>query len=568
MPSPGDAFDLVSRSLGALPIVNRFLVRLRIEPLLQRYLETPDPKRKIPAARLLMALIRNLVLCRVPLYSMAEWARLMMPEALGLSSDQIAFLNDDRMGRALDDLFDCDREALLTDFVLHMIREFQINLGELHNDSTSLSLQGQYRDADGRRVRGKPTPRVTFGYSKDHRPDLKQLLWILTVSNDGAVPVHFKVTDGNLEDSTTHIESWNLLRQLVGSPKFLYVADSKLCTSENLRHIDHEKGAFITPLPQSRKEDAQFREWLSNHDAAWQEIVRFVGPGQPLEKADVIKTIESPIPEVNGFRLVWFLSSHKSQRDAEKRQDAILRAVRELEKLKLRLEGPRCRVHHKRTATRAVEEILRQTGCSRWIDYTMERTHELTWRHETRKCTGAQIKRCVGSKLRFELGWKINEENIRKDSRCDGISPLVTNQPELSPLEIYSACHRHHVFLELRHDLLKNTLQVTPAYIHNVSRLDAFLLLEYIAVTVHALVERRIRLEMQKRQLQEIPLYPEARECRAPTASRLFEVFAYLAVHDLVMQGKTVRRFHPELSKLQLQMLELIGLSAKIYRSP
>ena len=217
------------------------------------------------------------------------------------------------MGRALDDLFDCDRQALLTDFVLKMIREYRINLEELHNDSTSLTLQGQYRDGDGRRVRGKPTLQVTFGYNKDHRPDLKQLLWILTVSGDGAVPVHFKVTDGNVEDSTTHIETWNLLRQLVGSPKFLYVADSKLCTSDNLRHIDNEKGAFITSLPQFRKEDAQFREWLSIHDAAWQEIVRFLRPGQSPDKADVIRTIESPIPEVNGFRLIWFFSSHKSR---------------------------------------------------------------------------------------------------------------------------------------------------------------------------------------------------------------------------------------------------------------
>ncbi len=71
MASAGGTFDLVSRILGALPLVNRFLARLRVECLLQQHLEWPDPQRKIPAARLLMALIRNLVLCRVPLYSMA-----------------------------------------------------------------------------------------------------------------------------------------------------------------------------------------------------------------------------------------------------------------------------------------------------------------------------------------------------------------------------------------------------------------------------------------------------------------------------------------------------------------
>jgi len=565
MPSVDRGFDLTYRFVGALPLVNRFLARLRIASLFERQLPPPDPRRKIPAAQVLMTLIRNLVVCRVPLYSMAEWARLMLPQALGLSASQADGLNDDRIGRALDDLFDCDRRVLLTDFALNLIREFRINLQELHNDSTSLTLQGRYRHADGRRLRGKPTLRITNGYNKDHRPDLKQLLWILTVSADGAVPVHFKVTDGNVEDSNTHIETWDLLRQLVGSPQFLYVADCKLCTSENLRYIDQQNGAFITPLPRFRKEDAQFREWLCRHTPQWEEIVRYLRSEQSPADADIIKAIESPIPEVNGFRLVWFFSSHKMQRDAEKRQEAILRAYKGLDKLKARLQGPRCRIHHLRTVIQAVDEILDSTGCSRWLHYSVQRTHELSWRHETRKRRGSRLKRCVGSKLRFELAWKPNDEAIRKDSQSDGVSPLVTNQRTLSALEIYAAYHRNHSFLELRHDLLKNTLRVMPAYLHSVTRIEAFLFLEYVAMTVHALIERRLRMEMKKRHLEEIPLYPEGRECRAPTAARVIDVFEHLAVHELTADDKLIQRFQPQLTKLQLQLLDLLGMPAEIY---
>jgi transposase len=78
-----------------------------------------------------------------------------------------------------------DRLALLTELVLHMVQSFEVDLQQLHNDSTSLTLQGAYRKADGQPMRGKPTVRAARGYSKDHRPDLKQLLWILTVSSDG-----------------------------------------------------------------------------------------------------------------------------------------------------------------------------------------------------------------------------------------------------------------------------------------------------------------------------------------------------------------------------------------------
>jgi len=67
--------------------------------------------------------------------------------------------------------------------------------------------------------------------------DLKQLVWTITVSGDGAVPVHYNVYDGNVTDDQTHIETWDVLRQIVGSADFLYVADCKLCTKENLAHI-------------------------------------------------------------------------------------------------------------------------------------------------------------------------------------------------------------------------------------------------------------------------------------------------------------------------------------------
>ena len=239
-------FKLVSRYLGALPLVNHFLERLRLEKLLTARLTPCDGRCKVSTTKVLLLLLRNLVVCRSPLYSLSQWAAQWAPEALGLSPEQAGALNDDRLGRALDEFFNSDRQTLLSEFVLHLVREFRVDLGQLHNDSTSLSFQGQYRQADGRRVDGLETPAITFGYSKDHRPDLKQLLWILTMSSDGAVPISFKVSDGNVEDSTTHRENWDLLTQLVGTADFLYVADSKLCTTEALTHVDRHAGRFLT----------------------------------------------------------------------------------------------------------------------------------------------------------------------------------------------------------------------------------------------------------------------------------------------------------------------------------
>jgi len=559
-----EAFDLDSKFLGALPMLSHFLLRLQIEALLDKRLPPPDPRTKVSPALVLMVLLRSLILSKSPLYSVSEWAASMLPAALELTAEQAALLNDDRIGRALDELFASDRVALLTDFVLRMIPEFRVRLDELHNDSTSLTFQGDYKNADGRKVDGIPTHRITFGHNKDGRPDLKQLLWILTVSSDGAVPVHFKVDDGNVGDPTTHIETWNLLCQLVGSPKFLYVADCKLCSSDNLRYIDEQHGSFITVLPSNRKEDDWFREWVCRHDAQWQTITCIAHPGQ--KEPDIIQAQESPIPEVNGFRLIWFRSSEKCRRDADSRHDATVRADKALEKLAEKLLTPRCRLKKVRNVRKAVDEILDQTGARRWIDYKVEHAFVVIDQQDegrNRPSAPSRIRRT--KRLRFRLSWQVRTDVVYADSKSDGVLPLVTNRPDLSPLEVYIIYHCNQPLVEKHHDLLKNTLQVTPAFVHNVSRLEALLFLEYLAVTVHALVERELRLKMSENHLKQIPLYPEARECRAPTAERVFEIFEHLQTHTLLMEGRKIRTFPPHLTELQKEVLELLGISPLTY---
>ena len=511
-----------------------------------------------------MALLRSLIVCRIPLYSISEWAGSMLPSVLGLEPEEAGALNDDRIGRALDELFQCDRRALLTHLVLEMVREFQVRLDELHNDSTSLTFQGEYSEADGRKSGDQPTHRITYGHNKDCRPDLKQLLWILTVSSDGAVPVHFKVDDGNVGDPVTHIETWNMLRQVVGGPKFLYVADCKLCTSDNLRYIDEQHGSFITVLPSNRKEDGWFREWISGHDAEWRMITRIEHPGQ--KEPDIIQALESPIPEVNGFRLIWYRSSEKCRRDADTRHDATVRATKALEKLAEKLLTPRCRLTRIRTVRKAVDEILEQTGTNRWIDCSVEHAFVVTEQHdEERKHPTAPSTIRRTKRLRFRLSWQVRTDVVHGDSRSDGVLPLVTNRPDLSPLEVYIVYHCNQPMVEKRHDLLKNTLQVTPAFLHSISRLEALLFLEYLAVTVHALVERQLRLKMKENHLEQIPLYPEARECSAPTAERVFEIFDHLQTHTLMKEGRKIRTFQPHLTQLQQRVLELLDVSPLSY---
>jgi hypothetical protein len=198
-------YTLESRRLGALPLVAHFVGRMGLPGLLDRWVPPDDARLALDPATVLGAVVANLCTEHRPLYALVEWAAQFEPGLLGLAAGQAGLLNDDRAGRTLDRLFLADRGSLLTELMTGVITRFGIDCSRLHNDSTSVSVHGAYQAAGGGEVAGVPTAAITFGHSKDHRPDLKQLVFILTVSGDHAIPVIYRLADGNTSDDPTHI---------------------------------------------------------------------------------------------------------------------------------------------------------------------------------------------------------------------------------------------------------------------------------------------------------------------------------------------------------------------------
>ena len=319
---------LNSSRLGALPILERVLQRLRLEEFLRDRLPREDSRTKIPTASGLLILIKNLLVSRAPLYGVGEWAARFVPEALGLTADELVHLNDDRVGRCLDRLFDADIASLTLSVVTHAVREFAVELDELHNDSTTVTFHGAYEEAAEETTRrGKPTPAITWGHNKDHRPDLKQLLFILTVARDGAVPVQFRVCSGNVTDDGTHRATWDLLCQLTGRRDFLYVADCKLASAENMAYLHQHGGRFLSILPRTRSEDATFRESLSRGQVTRRPIYDKTDEEGVL--LDRYSLCEPATLSAEGYRLIWLHSTRKAEHDAEVRQRQVARTKAE-----------------------------------------------------------------------------------------------------------------------------------------------------------------------------------------------------------------------------------------------
>jgi transposase len=185
---------------------------------------------------------------------------------LASPAEDIESLSDDRFGRALDRLFEADRAALLTEVVLAVAKRFAVQLSDCTTTAPRSPSAVSTAIRTGPVRSGQRAPAITYGYSKDHRPDLKQLLFILTTDADGGVPVQFRTADGNTNDSITHIETWTTLRTVAGRADFLYVADSKLCSYDNLSFIDRAGGRFVTVMPRSRREDKHFRKLAADRD--------------------------------------------------------------------------------------------------------------------------------------------------------------------------------------------------------------------------------------------------------------------------------------------------------------
>lgn len=554
---------LESRRVGALPVLGRFIKRLRLEEFLGKHLPREDRRSRVPTATALLLLVRNLLISREPLYGVGEWAARHDTPWLDLTDEQLPSLNDDRVGRALDRLFDADVAALALDVAAHAVSSFDVTLDELHNDSTTVTFHGDYEDADRERtLRGRLRLAVTWGHNKDHRPDLKQLLYILTVSGDGAVPVHFRIESGNATDDRSHVATWDLLCKLTGRHDFLYVADCKLATAENMAHIHRQGGRFLSVLPRTRSEDAAFRSRVVQGRVDWRPIQdKRDDDGNLLDQFSIC---EPAVHSAEGYRLIWYHSRRKAELDAQARLARLERAVERLGALRQKLGSPRTRYRLKAKVVEAAEGILQECNVGAWITVEVSQRSMPKFRQEKRGRPGKGTKYVkTEENVRFDLKHQVDMEKLTEETKCDGIFPLITNERSLSELELLLA-YKQQPAIERRFEQMKTDFVVAPVYLKETSRIQALLCIYFFVLLVEALLERELRRAMEQKELEGLPLYPEGRACRRPTARRVIDLFEDVQRHTLVLSNEPPVEFMTELTRLQRRILRLLEMS-KVY---
>ena len=545
--------------VGGLPLIHAIAERMRLKEILYKYIPAHG-NEDIPAVETLMLLVYNLILGKDPLYELQEWVESIDFKCINNEDYENVKFNDDRFGRVLNKLFLVDRASLMTELVVFFVEEFDIALERISNDLTSLKAFGRY---PGRTKTGLELKR---GISKDHRPDLKQLIFSLSIAGDGAVPIHYKCYPGNVTDDKTHIETWNSLLKITGYPDFLYVADSKLCTDGQLSYIVDSGGRVVTIIPETWNEVESFKEKLRKTKKAKDIIWRRRKPGSEDKKEYFSAFRGDYFTTKRGYRIHWIYSSEKRKRDRENREKHLKKVEQCLAVLNGKINKRTLKT--KKAIEEAVQQIMQEHKLENFFHISID---TITEKYKVQIGSGRPGKntkyRTRVNRL-FTLSWTQKKQAIKKEAQTDGVFPLLCTDNKLPAKEVLKA-YKYQPRLEKRFAQFKSIHHAAPLLFKKIERIEANMFGFFIALAVQALIEREVRNKMKEQKIEKIRVYPEQREANHPTASKIIDRFENICTYKIMQNSKVVETFKDSLNDDQKLILSLLNIEENEYwKSP
>ncbi|MBW1863696.1 MAG: IS1634 family transposase [Deltaproteobacteria bacterium] len=543
-----------AKRIDVLPMVKHYIDALELYPLFQKHIPKPS-NSPIEPAQVLCMMVANIICASKPLYKVEEW---LADYTDGLSEEHInaKLYNDDQLGRTIDKLFNVDRHSMMTELSVNAIKVHNLETNAIHNDSTSVTFCGAY---EGNDKNNSDTIHLTQGFNKDHRPDCKQIVFGLNITEDGHVPLSFQLFDGNTTDDTTHIPNWNGLRSLLAKEDFIYIADCKLSSMENLAYIDGADGLFITIIPKNRKEVQDFYQQLEKKDVQWEDAYTSINS---RKKGEVIiyKTYEGASSR-QGYRIIWVHSSTKEAQDKSRREHKIEKIIQELKIVETKLN--RYSLKTKNQIEARVKKI-----CAGYRDFftieIIEKKDIETIQAKPGK-PGPHTRYIEREKISYHLEWTLNEKAIEKKSKTDGIYPLITNT-DLPAVDILKT-YKKQPYLEKRMYTTKSILEVAPVFLKLPRRIEALMFLYFVALMIVSLMERNIRKNMAMENIKKLAILPQGMNTKRPTWNNLNYFFRNVYLSLIVMEGKVIKTTVKGMTVLHYEVARLLEVSLSSYKN-
>lgn len=542
--------------VAELPLLEAVCEKMGLRNILNEYLPI-KANEDISPADTLMLMIYNLANGKNPLYELEGWVKSIDKRCIDYEKYKDVKFTDDRFGKVLDRLYEIDRATLMTKIVVEMIDKFNVDVKQLHNDSTSVSAYGEYT--------GKTSTgfELKKGKSKDHKSGLKQLIYSLSISADGAIPVHYKAYPGNCNDDSTHIETWNTLAAISPSPNFLYVADCKLCSDVQLSYIVGKGGRAITCIPEPWTEVVTFKNIQREKPTTKTEIWRRYN--EATDQTDYFSVYDGEyLTNKRGYKIHWICNSARRQDDYEERQERLKKAENELLSLSKKLNKRQLKTEQ--DIRNAYHKILKNRKVEPFFEISISQIKEVRNVKYGRGRPGKEAIYRTVEKTFFSLSWKRKKKELDAEKNIDGIYPLLSTDPKLTAKEVLLA-YKYQPKLEKRFTQLKSIHNIAPLLFKKLKRVEANLFLFFIALIIQALIEREVRSKMKDCGLPFLQVYPERRDASHPTTTKIFDIFSEVSTYTISNEDRVLEEYSDELDEVQKSILKLLSIDEGEYWS-
>jgi transposase len=573
--------QLMTRKLGAGPILQHFIKQMGVVSMIDELVPAHEA-RTISHGEAVAGLMVYLLNGGRALYRMEQWAESTAVLSTLFPEYGPEDWSDDRLGDTLEALHKQGLEGLQGSLSAHLVEVFGLCLELIHYDTTSVSFWGTYDSQSG-----QPAVVLTFGYSKDHRPDLKQVVLGAAVSGDGGVPLLSKTHDGNSNDSTLPVPYWERLRQLCGTSRFCFIGDCKVASQETLKTICSQDGLFLSPLAMSTAEQESLRKRLKDGTLIF----------EPLEQEEQQKL--KPIYEKRTARVGNRRKSEREQPadtyevyeestelyDHRKRGHTIRRLIlrsaslgrkhantreRHLQQAETELKELRGKLNKRKLKTRpaievAVNKILAHRKVVGLLEVSVEEERKILTKQVGRGRPGPNTKYVEEQLLSYDLKMTHNQDKINDKALLDGVFILATNQEAQEwPAPRILAVYKRQYKVERVFHVLKGPLAVSPMLLEKPERICAMLFIMTLTLQLYTLIQRQAAQELEKRERPLSGLMPNKIQTWRPQTDTLLAAFNNIDVvagyHDgMLMAGITT------LNATQVEILQILGVPLEKY---
>jgi len=536
-----DHLGLVAGMIDAIGIVEKI-----------NHLVGTQPGEKVSPGQAVKAMILNgLGLVSAPLYLFSKFFEGKATEHLIGEGIQPEHLNDDRLGRVLDKLYLSGLSQIFATIAIGAAQQFNVAVETAHLDATSFHVHGEYEtnlpevyihkqatntdETSLAGINGIAVPQpivITYGYSRDHRPDLKQFILDLICSEDGDVPLFLRIGDGNESDQAIFPQVFRDFKKHLDLDA-LMVADSALYSEANLVEMATLK-------------------WLSRVPLTLKQAKELVS--QLTTEAFTESTIA-------GYR--W--SQHQSQYGGIQQRWLVVESQERQESDLKRLEKNLDKAQIE--ATKQLRELSRQSfACvadalkaanklSKKLKY-----HQLV-ALDTQEILSKSTQKNSSSSYKVTAHLELKSDVVEAERRQAGRFILATNVLEvnqLSPDEMI-AKYKNQQSSERGFSFLKDPLFFTDSvFLKSPERIEALALIMGLCLLVYTLTQRQLRQTLK--QAQTGIKNQLGRLTERPTLRWIFQCFQ--AVH--LLQVDSVKQVS-NLTDERLRTLSFFPATCQVY---